>query len=136
MNKQDIISYIKEVHFGYLATVDEKYQPRVRPIAIHNVYNDHLYFFTFGHTRKVQELKNNPYVEIVWSNLSELSQVRIGGTVTLETSKKIKNQFKEDNPMVTQMLTPEIKHLFQLYKFQPEKVEVAVGLVPYEETDW
>lgn len=136
MNKQEVISYIKKVHFGYLATVDEKKQPRVRPIAIHNVYNDHLYFFTFGHTRKVQELKNNPYVEIVWSNLSELSQVRIGGTVTLETSNKIENQFINDNPMVTQMLTPEIKHLFQLYEFQPEKVEVAVGLVPYEEINW
>jgi uncharacterized pyridoxamine 5'-phosphate oxidase family protein len=136
MNKQDIVAYIKETYFGYLATVGEDNRPRVRPISIHFVYNDRLYFFTFGHTRKVRELENNSHVEIVWSKLSEQSQVRIGGEVALETSEEIQNQFIADNPMVTKMLPPETRHLFRLYRLEPKTVEVAAGLVPYEVVSW
>lgn len=136
MNKQEIISYIKEVHFGYLATVDEDNRPRVRPIGIHNIYNDCLYFFTFGHTRKVEEMENNPRVEVVWSKLAEQSQVRIGGEVALETSEEIQQQFIADNPIVTKMLPPQAQHLFRLYRFTPETVEAAPGLVSYEQVAW
>ena len=136
MEKQEIISYIKDVHFGYLATVGEDNRPRVRPVSIQSVYDDKLYFFTFLHTRKVQEMNSNHQVEVVWSKLEEQSQVRIGGKVMLETGKNITQQFIEDNPIVTQMLPPEARHLFQLYRLEPEMVEVAEGLVPYNQVKW
>ena len=136
MDKQEVISYIKDVHFGYLATVAGDHRPRVRPISVHSIYKDCLYFFTFGHTRKVQEIENNPHVEIVWSKLEEQSQVRIGGELSLEIDEEIQQQFIADNPMVTNMLPPEARHLFRLYRFTPETVEAAAGLVPYEKVAW
>ncbi len=136
MNKQEIVSYIKEVHFGYLATMGEGDRPRVRPIGIHNIYNDCLYFFTFGHTRKVAEMESNPHVEIVWSKLAENSQVRISGDAALETDEGIQQQFIADNPMVSNMLPPEARHLFRLYRITPQMVEVAAGLVPYTHVAW
>ncbi len=136
MEKQEIISYIKDVHFGYLATVGEDNHPRVRPVSIQSFYNNNLYFFTFLHTRKVLEMNNNHQVEVVWSKLEEQSQVRIGGKVMLETDQGITQQFIEDNPIVTKMLPPEARHLFQLYRLEPDKVEVAEGLVPYNHVEW
>lgn len=136
MEKQEIISYIKDVHFGYLATVGKDNRPRVRPVSIQSIYNNNLYFFTFLHTRKVQEMNTNPQVEVVWSKLEEQSQVRIGGKVILETDQKITQKFIADNPIVTKMLPPEARHLFQLYRLVPEMVEVAEGLVPYHQIEW
>ena len=136
MNHAEIIAYIQEVHFGYLATVNADNAPRVRPIGIYTVYGDCLYFFTFSHTRKVAEMENNPQVEVVWSKPEEQSQVRIRGKVVQETNEAIRRKFRTDNPIVSKILPREAQHLFRLYRLQPEKVEVAIGLVPYTEVAW
>ena len=136
MNRDQVVSYIQDVHFGYLATVGTDGRPRVRPVAVHTILDDGLYFFTFGHTRKVAELAHNPQVEVVWSKLEEQSQVRIRGTAALETDETIKGQFIAQNPMVTRMLPPEAQHLFRLYRLEPSAVETAAGLVPYESATW
>jgi len=136
MNREEVIAYIQEVHFGFLATVGSDEQPHVRPIGIHTVYDDSLYFFTFSHTRKVAEMENNPQVEVVWSNLGEQSQVRIRGKVFQETHESIQQKFIADNPMVGKLLPPEAQHLFRLYRLQPDMVEAAEGLVPYTAVDW
>jgi uncharacterized pyridoxamine 5'-phosphate oxidase family protein len=136
MNREEVIAYIQQVHFGYLATVGIDNTPRVRPIGIHNIYNNDLYFFTFGNTRKVAEMQNNPQVEVVWSKLEEQSQVRVRGKVFLETCQEVQHQFKEDNPIVGKLLPPQAQLLFQLYRLEPSKVEIAPGLTPYIEVDW
>jgi len=136
MNREEVITYIQEVHFGYLATVGMDEQPHVRPMGIHTVYDDSLYFFTFNHTRKVVEMENNPQVEVVWSKLEEQSQVRIQGRVFQETSKSIQQKFVADNPVASKLLPPEAQHLFRLYRLQPDTVEAAEGLVPYKLVDW
>jgi len=38
--------------------------------------------------------------------------------------------------MVARILPETTRHLFRLYKLQPETVEVANSLVPYTEIDW
>jgi uncharacterized pyridoxamine 5'-phosphate oxidase family protein len=136
MNREEVITYIQEVHFGYLATLGLDEQPHVRPIGIHTVYDGCLYFFTFSHTRKVAEMENNPQVEVVWSRLKEQSQVRIRGKVSQEKDEAIQQKFIADNPMVTRLLPPEAQHLFRLYRLRPEEVEAADGLVPYTAVAW
>jgi uncharacterized pyridoxamine 5'-phosphate oxidase family protein len=44
MNRKDVETYSKEVHFGYLATTDAGSRPHVRPLGIHTIYEDNLYF--------------------------------------------------------------------------------------------
>ena len=79
MTRNEVIAYIQDVKFGYLATVGADHAPRVRPVGMYTVYGDALYFFTTANTRKVAEIDNNPQVEVVWSKLDEQSQVRISG---------------------------------------------------------
>jgi uncharacterized pyridoxamine 5'-phosphate oxidase family protein len=136
MTRDEVVSYIQEVQFGYLATVAADNAPRVRPIGMHTVYGDHLYFFTFGNTRKVAEIENNPQVEVVWSKQQEQSQVRIRGKMVVEEDETIQQRFREDNPMVARLLPEAAQHLFRLYRLQPEVVEMAEGLVPYNRVRW
>lgn len=136
MTREEAIAYIKEVKFGYLATVDADNGPRVRPVGIKDIYGDDLYFFTFANTRKVAEIENNPHVEVAWSKLTDMSQVRICGKMALEEDPEIQQRFKEDNPIVNNLLPEAASHLFRLYKLQPEKVYMAKGLVPYSEVAW
>jgi uncharacterized pyridoxamine 5'-phosphate oxidase family protein len=136
MTREEVIAYIQEVEFGYLATVDADRAPRVRPVGIKTVYGDDLYFFTFAMTRKVAEIEGNPQVEVVWSKLHEMSQVRIRGKMALEEAPEIQQRFKEDNPIVARMLPPGAPDLFRLYRLQPEVVEMAMGMVPYTQVAW
>jgi uncharacterized pyridoxamine 5'-phosphate oxidase family protein len=136
MTRDEVIAYIQEVHYGYLATVGADNAPRVRPIGIHNVYGDDLYFFTFSITRKVAEMETNPQVEVVWAKVGELSQVRIRGKAVVVEDVAIQQRFRNDNPMVAKILPEGAQHLFRLYKIQPEKIEMAKGLVPYTEVAW
>ena len=136
MTREEVTAYIRDVKFGYLATVGGDNAPRVRPVGIKDVYGDALYFFTFATTRKVSELENNPQVEVVWSKLQDLSQVRISGKMVPEEDVAIQQRFKEDNPIVSNLLPEGGEHLFRLYKLTPEKVYMAKGMVPYTEVEW
>ena len=136
MTRNEVEAYIREVKFGYLATVGADNAPRVRPVGIKDVYGDSLYFFTFVTTRKVAEIDNNPNVEVVWSKLADLSQVRISGKMVVEEDPAIQQRFKEDNPIVSNLLPEGAPDLFRLYKLRPEKVYMAKGMVPYTEVAW
>ena len=57
--RDQVIEYIQEVRFGYLATVGADNAPRVRPVGIYTVYGDNLYFFTFSSTRALGPLDGN-----------------------------------------------------------------------------
>jgi uncharacterized pyridoxamine 5'-phosphate oxidase family protein len=136
MTRDDVVAFIQEVIFGYLATVGADGAPRVRPIGMHTVYGDDLYFFTFCTTRKVTEIDSNPRVEVVWCKLQEQSQVRIRGKMVVEEDEAIQQQFKQDNPMVARLLPEGREDLFRLYRLEPEVVEVAEGMVPYTVVNW
>lgn len=136
MTRNEIIAYIQDVKFGYLATVGADHAPRVRPVGMYTVYGDALYFFTMANTRKTAEIANNPQVEVVWSRLEEQSQVRISGQMAVEEDKGVIQRFKADNPIVANLLPDAAQHLFRLYKLQPEKVYWAGGMVPYTEVAW
>jgi uncharacterized pyridoxamine 5'-phosphate oxidase family protein len=136
MTRDEVIEYIQEVQFGYLATVGADNAPRVRPVSIKDVYDDDVYFFTFSTTRKVAEMEANSQVEVVWSKLKGMSQVRIRGKAVVVEDAAIHKRFLEDNPMASKILPEGAQHLFRLYKIQPEKVEMAKGLVPYTEVAW
>jgi uncharacterized pyridoxamine 5'-phosphate oxidase family protein len=136
MTREEVEAYIREVKFGYLATVGADNAPRVRPVAIKDVYGDDLYFFTFTTTRKVAEIEANPQVEVAWSKIVDQSQVRVSGRLLVEEDPAIQQRFKEDNPVVSNMLPEGAAHLFRLYRLEPEKVHLAKGLVPYTEVAW
>jgi uncharacterized pyridoxamine 5'-phosphate oxidase family protein len=136
MTRDQAIEFIKQVGVGYLATVCADNTPRVRPMGMHTFYDGDMYFFTLSPTRKVAEMKANPQVEAVWTNMKDLSQVRIRGRANIVEDESIQKRFMQDNPKVAQIVTPKTEKLFCLYKITPETVETAEGLVPYKEIDW
>ena len=136
MTREDVVAYIKNVNIGYLATVGADGAPRVRPIGMRTIYDDSLYFFTFCTTRKVAEIDSHPQVEVVWCKLEETSQARIRGKMFVEEDEAIQQRFKQDNPMVAQIIPQGAEHLFRLYRLEPEVVEMATGLVPYTVIEW
>ena len=136
MTRDEVIVYIQEVKFGYLATVGADSAPRVRPIGIYTVYGDDFYWFTLRNTRKVAEIEANPQVEVVWSKLEEQSQVRISGKTVVVEDEAINQRFREDNPIIAKLIPEVAQPLIQLYKLEPEKVYIAKGMVPYTEVAW
>lgn len=136
MTRDEVIAYVQDVEFCYLATVGADSQPRVRPVGMKTIYGNSLYFFTFGNTRKVAEIEGNPQVEVVWSKPGTMSQVRMRGTLEVEQDPAIQQRFKGDNPMVSKLLPQGAEHLFLLYRLRPEQVEMARTLGPYTEVAW
>jgi uncharacterized pyridoxamine 5'-phosphate oxidase family protein len=137
MTRDKVVEFINKVKFGYLATVDADNAPRVRPVGMNTIYGDALYFFTFSNTRKVAEIDAHPQVEVVWCNPMEQAQVRIRGKMLVEQDEAIQQQFKDDNPMVANLLPPGAPpQLFRLYRLEPQVVEMAEGLVPYTQIAW
>jgi general stress protein 26 len=136
MTKDELIQFIKTTNIGFLATVAADGAPRVRPVGIHTVYGDDLFFFTFANTRKVEELKANPEVEVVWARNDTLSQVRIKGKASIVDDQATCDRFKADEPIVSRLLPPGAESLFCLFRVSPQRVEVAEGLVPYQQVAW
>ena len=136
MKRDEIVAIIEKVQIGYLATVDADGAPRVRPVAIKDIYDDDLYFFTFSTTRKGAEIEANPQVEVVWADLEDNSQARIRGKAVVVEDEAMIERFLEDNPYAAEIIPEGARHLFALYKVQPERVEGARGLVSYTGIDW
>lgn len=134
--REQVIGFIKEVKFAYLATLGTDGVPRVRPLAAHTVYGDSVYFFTFMTTRKVAEIAAHPKAELVWARLQDSAQVRMRGSVSLEEDAEVQARFRADNPMVARVLPPGAERLFALVKLTPETVEAVVGLKPYSQIAW
>jgi len=134
--RDQVVEFIRDVKFAYLATLGTDGVPRARPLAAHTVYGDAVYFFTFKTTRKVGELAAHPHAELVWARLQDNAQVRMRGSVALEEDVEVQRRFKVDNPMVARMLPPGAEQLFALFKLTPEVVEAVVGLKPYAQVAW
>ena len=134
--RDQVVEFIRDVKFAYLATLGTDGVPRARPLAAHTVYGDAVYFFTFKTTRKVGELAAHPHAELVWARLQDNAQVRMRGQVVLEEDSEVQARFKAGNPMVARMFPPGAEQLFALFKLAPEVVEAVVGLKPYTQIAW
>ena len=136
MNKKQVVEFIKDVKFGYLATVGSDNTPSVRPMGIHTVYGDHLYFFTMINSQKVREMDEKPVAEIVWAKHEEQSQLRIKASIEPVNGEAMRQQFMNDNPIIKKILPKEAQHLIRIYRLLPERIFFAPGLVRYEEIHW
>ena len=60
--QQEILSWIRQNQYVYLATVDKR-QPYVRPMVL-IVFDDRYFFVTFSGDAKVHQIANNKWVEV------------------------------------------------------------------------
>jgi uncharacterized pyridoxamine 5'-phosphate oxidase family protein len=134
--REQVIAFIQEVRFGYLATRGQGRTLRVRPVGIKSISGNELYLVAVNSPRKENESIAERPAEVVWTQQSTNTQVRIRGRIMATDEAEAQRRFREDNPRVARMLPPDAQPFFRLYKLIPEKVETSKGLLPYTEIAW
>lgn len=141
MKKTDEIetvrAIVKSCVYGCLATC-ENGQPRVRPVS--TFMNDDLSFFVaaFSKSRKVNQLTNNPKVELCFVDAHH-RQVRVSGVARIVNSVEEKARLMKsylDPKMWEQFLSGPADPNFSLFKIEPDQVEwMAEERIKYHRVD-
>jgi len=81
--QQEILAWIKQNQYVYLATVDKK-QARVRPIVMFKV-EERYYFVTFSGDSKVGQIADNKWVEVCvpLTDDGHTGYIRLSGTASI-----------------------------------------------------
>lgn len=135
MSKEKVLQIIANTQIAFMASVDGK-SPRVRPMSIQTIWNDKIYFSTYGNSRKMQQFKKNPKTEIVWMD-KDMSHVRIAGIVKLCDDKQLKARYFEQNPDLKNYFKDVDDPNYALIEVKPEKVELMnLNDRAYTEVAW
>lgn len=91
--KEAIEAKVPEVQAMNVATVGAGNKPSSRILYLREVETDHFYFYTNYHSKKAEELKNNPNacLTFFWPELER--QVRIEGQVSFAEPAKSSSYF-------------------------------------------
>jgi general stress protein 26 len=81
---------IKEMDIGMLTTTDEDGTLRSRPMSTNGEieFDGDLWFFTYGNSHKVLEVKHDPQVNVSFSSPENQRYVSMSGTAQLVRDKK------------------------------------------------
>jgi uncharacterized pyridoxamine 5'-phosphate oxidase family protein len=106
---EDIVKFLKENGYGYLATVDNG-KPRVRPFGFMFEEGGKLYFCTNNKKEVYKQLIETPYVEYSMTS-ADMTMLRINGEIkfsedldkkekALNSSELVKKAYQTaDNPI-------------------------------------
>ena len=89
MNKSDVFTFINGNPTFYLATSENK-KPHVRVITLFRADDNGIIFATGKHKDVYKQLIANPYVELLFWNTDEGTQIRISGAAKLFEDSEIK----------------------------------------------
>ena len=100
--QEAIDSKIEEPNAMTLATCDELGKPSARIVLLKGIHKNDFVFFTNYESQKSKEIKNNPFVALVffWKELER--QIRIEGTVK-KISKKESDEYFSQRPRESQL---------------------------------
>ncbi len=99
---QKVHDFLKAAGTYYLATVD-KDQPRVRPFGTIHIYQDKLYIQTGKGKAVMQQILENPKVEL--SAMHGGEWIRVGGTLVLDEDVAAQESMLDDYPDLRHMYT-------------------------------
>ncbi|MCK5014876.1 MAG: pyridoxamine 5'-phosphate oxidase family protein [Candidatus Omnitrophica bacterium] len=100
MNKEEVIDLIRDAGYCFLATT-EGTQPRVRPMAPYFSDDDQLLVALLGRSRSIQQVKENPLVELCYVD-RKMWYCRIAGTATISDDAQKKEMLWNNVPMLKQ----------------------------------
>lgn len=95
----EAIEFMAKNNVLYLATVDSKGNPRVRPFMYYFEKNGKPYFCTSNKKPMYEQLKAHPQVEFTTAN-PEFAWIRFNGKVVFTSDISIKNAIIEASPLV------------------------------------
>lgn len=105
MEFADCVKFANENPTGYVATVDEKGQPRVRALAMWYADETGFYFQTGTIKEVYGQLKKNPKTEVCFFNNKREGgmMLRVTGEVEFLNDLKMKAKAIEDRPFLKTM---------------------------------
>jgi len=93
--QQEIMAWIKQNQYVYLATVD-KNKARVRPVVLF-IYDDRFFVTTFTGDSKVSQIQNNKNIEVCIPLYEEgqTGYIRLSGTASIVHNATLKAEASE-----------------------------------------
>ncbi|HRP88723.1 MAG TPA: pyridoxamine 5'-phosphate oxidase [Edaphocola sp.] len=100
--KQAEDAHCTEVNAMTLATVDEEGKPHARMVLLKGIEQETFIFYTNYHSKKGEQLKENPHAALVffWPELQR--QVRVEGTVE-KVSPELSDEYFYSRPIESQI---------------------------------
>ena len=125
--RETIVRIIKSCVYGDLATIcPVENSPRVRPVCAFLQDDLSILIPSHSQTRKIEELRANPKVEICFVD-AEHWQVRVAGTAVVVEDASVKKKLMETmlSPQLWRGFFPdgETDERFVLYRIQPRSFE-------------
>lgn len=105
MTKKEVDEFLKKAHVFYVATVDQKGDPKVRPFGAHVYEDGELYFMTMKLSNKVhkQMLKHRRIEICAYSDKDDTREwIRLTGKVKFVQDKDLVLKFMTAAPPAAQ----------------------------------
>ena len=124
---QKLREMIKDIDFCMLTTVDENNDLHSRPMSLNSEVDQegNLWFFTFGNSHKVVELKRTPKCNVSFAQPDDHRYVSVTGTAELV----------RDKSKIKQLWKPELKAWFPEGADEPDLALLRVGIEKAEYWD-
>ena len=113
---------IRDAKFPMLATVDEKNQPRLRPVSPVRVDDDFtIYVANLRSYHKTAEIAANPAVELGYL-ASNHDQIRITGVAEILDDAAVEQEIWDSNPLLQNYLGSVDNPELIIYRIRPKQV--------------
>ena len=99
-NSEKVHKFLDEAKVFYLSTIDGD-KPRCRPLGLHYLQNDKIYFGVGGFKEVYHQLEKNPNCELV--ALKDGEWIRINGKAVFEKDFVLSEKMLNDNPHLKEM---------------------------------
>jgi uncharacterized pyridoxamine 5'-phosphate oxidase family protein len=122
MNIEQVKQFIKDVHWGFLATTDGK-KVGVRPMGGLAWRNSSLLCATFAASDKIAQLRKVPYAEYCFCD-STGRHVRIAGPCTISTDNAEKLWLYKAVPGLKDHISDPASPDYVIIKMTPDNIRV------------
>ena len=128
---------ISQDPFVNLVTVDRNGQPRVRTME-HSGADDNMviYLATIPTTRKLNQIKANPQVTLLFDNPGETAFVTLMGTATVHTDPHTVRQHAWQSDASLAQFYPNFPQDYVLIAVKPRWLEVLSPTIQARDADW
>ncbi len=122
MTKEEVVDLIADAGFGFLATVDEKSHPRVRPMMPYLTEDGNMLLAVIAGSRTIAQVEKNPLVEICYVD-RKMAFCRVSGKAKISQDTDKKALVFENVPMLRQYFGSSEDPNFVLIEIETTTVE-------------
>lgn len=120
----EAVKFLTENPVGYLATVDEEGNPKVRPFQFMFEESGKIYFCTSNQKDVYNQIKNKPTIE--FSIMSKgMAWIRLKGNVIFSNNMDIKTKIIDTNNLVRSIYQTPSNPVFEIFYLDNAEATIA-----------